>query len=301
MLTFSLDKTPAFSTISPSQHERDPKRSSCSAAHPVGDLVAKPHPENGKMKKLNAIGALLAAATASAALAGPTIYFVEDGSDTLRTINTDTLAVTTIGPLGTGGNFGDLAYDHSTNTMYYIGGRDDNALYTIHLGTGAATHVGDHGINDLFSLAADPAGNLYAQATDGNTYSISSANGSAALIGANGVYPGGSDWNGNLNRITFLEAGGGRVFTINTGDGSASEIANPGNINDNDIAWDAVTGDSWAMDWSGNIYRYDAAFNRTFFGSFDGITAAIEIIVIPTPASLSLLGLAGIAALRRRR
>lgn len=236
----------------------------------------------------------------STAALATNILYVDENDDHLKSIDSGSLGVTDIGATGLSGDFGDLAYDQTTNTLYYVGGRNDNALYTINTSTGAATLVGSHNLNDVFGLGADGAGNLYSQDTQGNFYSMNKVNGVATLIGNNGLYTGGLDWDGTNGRMILSIAGGsGETYSVNLATGAATQLAAPGWINDNDITYDPGTGGYFAMDWSGNVYQYDSAFNRTTLGGFGSVTAAIEIV--PEPATLAVLGLGALAMIRRRR
>ncbi len=233
-----------------------------------------------------------------------TLYYVDDSRDYLYSIDVNTLNVTPIGSLGVGGDFGDMAWDATTSTMYYIGGRGNDNLYTLNLNTGAATLVGNYGVDDMFTLAADNTGQLYAQSTNGSVYKINKTNGSASAIGSNQVYPGGYTWDSKNGRVVFMEAGGGNAYSVDRSNGSVTLIgASLGFINDNDIAYEAGSNQYYAMDWSGDFYRWDGAFStRTHIGGGYAAVAACDFAnVVPEPASVSVLGLGVLALLRRKR
>jgi hypothetical protein len=239
----------------------------------------------------------------NAASAG-TLYGVDDADHTLFSIDPDSLAVTTIGALGVEtGAFGDLAYDPASGTMYWIAGRDNNSLYTINLTTGVATLVGSHGINDLFALGwVENGGGLYAQATNGNIYELSPTTAAAIYFGHNDVFPGGYDWDPDIDQMILLEASGGHVYSI---DGTATTTLLGGGayVNDSDIAYDGDHGVFWAADWSGNLYQYDGSWNQTTVLTDLGYVAALEYVpdAVPAPGALLLAGTGLLGLLRWRR
>lgn len=245
--------------------------------------------------------------SALAANAGA-LYAINDGNDTLVTIDRTTFAVTPVGALGVSGDFGDMTWASTTNTLYAVGGRGNDALYTINTTTGAATLVGAHGIGDMFGLAFDSStGTLYAQSALGrDLYTLNTSTGAATPIGGNGIYPGGLAYNSFTNTLLLLEAGGGRVSSINRVTGAATVLANTGGINDNGFTHDDELGGYWAADWSNNLFRFDESFARATFANLGGAYAAIAyvgdaVVGVPAPGSLALLGAALIGGLVLRR
>ena len=122
-----------------------------------------------------------------------------------------------------------------------------------------------------------------------------------AVIGANGVYPGGLTYNTSTQQMILLQAGGGNAYSINLSTGAATSLGGGSGINDDDIAYDAANNKYWAMDWSGNLFAYDTAFNQTSVGTGFGSVASVEVVPTPEPASLAVLGLGIVAFARRRR
>lgn len=252
----------------------------------------------------------LALQSSPSAVAAGLLYAIQDDTRNLISIDPDSLVVTTIGSTGVAeGNFGDLAYDEASGVMYWIAGRGNDQLYTINLGTGAATLVGSHGISDLFSLASDGT-DLFAQATNGSVYTLDAGTAAATLIGSNGIYPGGYDWNGDTGQLISLAAGSQIFSDINRTNGTSTFLgAGGGFINDNDVAYDADRGLYWAGDWSGDLYAFNAG---TYSGGVVlggiGLVASLEYLrggVIPEPATLAMcvpVAVVGVGvALRRRR
>jgi hypothetical protein len=234
------------------------------------------------------------------------LYYVNDNNQTLNVFNTVTLNSTMIGATGTGGNFGDMAWDRTTNTMYYIGGRGNENLFTLNLTTGAATLVGAYNVSDMFGLAVNASGQLFAQSTanGSNFYTINKVTGVATLQGAgNGVYPGGLTFNTTTGQMLLMQAGGtGDISWIDETTGAATLLASPGGLNDNDFAYDSVLNEYWALDYNGNAFRYDTSFNISNPASGLGNVAAADFAnsPVPEPATMAALGL-GVAALLRRR
>ena len=127
---------------------------------------------------------------------GSTLYgtatFNEKGDSELRILNPYTGTSTLNGPTGMAGING-LAYDQTTGIMYGStgGSPGPSSLVTINLSTGAATLVGNIGVN-VGSLEFGPDGNLYAGSVGGQTggggnlYRINKSTGAGTLVGPTG-------------------------------------------------------------------------------------------------------------------
>lgn len=240
------------------------------------------------------------------------LYAINDsgslGNNVLVTIDPITFAVTTIGATGAGGDFGDLAYNAASDTLYWIAGRGNNNLYTLDKATGAATLVGSHGIDDLFALAYNSAnGKLYAQSTAGIVYTLDPTTGVATSIGSSTTYPGGYTYRSDTNQLIGLGAGSGLLEEIDPTTGAATLLADLGFINDNDLAYDPDLNVYWVADWSNNLYKFDAT---TFAGGvvadlrspYDGIVyVGARTLATPEPSTILSAGIALVAALALRR
>ncbi len=151
------------------------------------------------------------------------LYTVFSPTNTLQSIDTDTLGVTDIGPLGVAEIFGGLAYDPNSDTLYLVDGRGSKALYEVNRTTGEATLIGNHGITDMFGLAFDSKNNvLYAGQFSGGTgfYSMNVNNGQATFIGdvslGNGL--GGLAYDSLNDRLIGMNAGAGDLYEVDRSD-----------------------------------------------------------------------------------
>ncbi len=203
---------------------------------------------------------LLLGAFAADVSAG-TLYAVRETDDHLVSIDTVTLAYTDIGALGTGFAFGGLARDPNSQTLYMIGGRGNNSLYTVNITTGQATLVGSHGINDLFGLAFDSLNNvLYAsQGSASNLYSLNTITGAATLIGSMGASIGGLTYNSATDTLIGINDGGGDLYSINRANAAQTLLFNGAFTNNSGLAYAADSNLYWDIDWDGNLYSYDPA------------------------------------------
>lgn len=84
-----------------------------------------------------------------------------------------------------------LAYDSKTKTIYgqFMSEAGTTRLCTVDLLSGQPTQVASTGDRMYFTLSFDKEGTLYGIADDGNLYTINTATGTAASIGATGIMP----------------------------------------------------------------------------------------------------------------
>ena len=231
------------------------------------------------------------------------LFAVREGSDTLISIDTNTLDFTDIGPLGVTFNFGGLAWDSSSSTLYMVDGRGAQSLYTVDTGSGKATLVGRHGVRDLFGLAYDSKNDdLYGATFTGTLrlYTMDRGDGSGNAGPALAHRVGGLAYNSRDDVLIGIEDGAGDLWAIDRNTGDMKLLFAGPFTNDSGLAYDSEKHMLWDIDWSGNLFSYDIAngyartTHKTGLGSHDGLA------FVPEPTSLLLIGLGALAAFRRR-
>lgn len=259
------------------------------------------------MRRYVLLLAVLLGLGVSSAWAGALLYAMNDQTNTLYSIDPNTYALNVVGNTGVAaGDFGDMAYDPGSNTAYWVAGRGNDNLYTLNLQTGAATLIGAHGVDDMFSLAYDTdTHKLYGESSNGNFYSLSTTNGAATLLGNNSVFPGGMTYRSDIHQMVMLQAGTANFYSINVANGGATLLGGGGFFNDGGLAWDPINNHFVADDWSAKLYTGDpSTYALTQVGSlpteFDGI---IYTSGVPEPGTLMLLGtgIVGLAGKLRRK
>ncbi len=255
--------------------------------------------------KWNRFLATIALVASSVSANADVFYTVQESNDTLCTIDTSTLVVTQIGPLGVTYNFGDLAYDTSTGTMYMTDGRGTGSpsnLFKVNLLTGAATLIGSMGVIEVFGLTYDPTTDkLFAsQSTQAFGFmEVNRTTGATTPIGNPGFGLDGLTYVGSTGDIVGLYAGPGSLHSVDRATGSATLLsAGGGFVNNCGIAWGATSNTIFSIDWSGDLFAFDVAagYARTTLvnglGSFDGLagTSGCAASIVYCTAKVNSLG-----------
>jgi hypothetical protein len=263
---------------------------------------------------------------AGEALAAPLLYVVREFDPELRvvdasnaaTLSTQTLTLAGETVLGSSG----LARDPLSGALYgllFLDGQAGRELVTIDPATGVATSVGDTGA--FFSaLAFDAAGTLYGVTHDDSVaaeelYTLSLANGFPSFVTALG--------NGGYGEALGFDPADGLLYHASgyPGDDPVFETLDPGNgflatgLALSGDPFDEVlalapdgAGGLYMTDYLGlggvsNLYAFDpGTASVTLIGGL-GFSDARGLVLVPEPSTalLVLVGLGGIATLRRAR
>jgi hypothetical protein len=221
------------------------------------------------------------------------LYTVEDATDTLCRIDTATGAVTPVGPLGVSFEFGDLAYDVSTATMYMTDGGSatvSSKLYRVDLITGAATAIGSLGTGNASALVYDPARDELFAARSGQTgwFGVDRSTGAATWIGDPGVSVVAATYVASTGSIVALREAMGSLHVIDPATG-ASALLMPGSpqpMPHAGLAWGAASDRIFALDLASFLTSYDPLGRSCHVamslpGYFDGL-ASVDPPCLPT-------------------
>jgi len=207
--------------------------------------------------------------------------FMGAGTPTLYTINPGTAAATAVGPLGIGSTFeGSLAIDPNGRAFGTNWGNDQNCLlFTVNLSTGGATLVGPigNGNHDIDGLTWRSDGQLVGLDRVTNALltidPTTAATTTLATLTPTVGSVGGFAYDGlNYYYSTACSSGSNSLYSVNINTGASTLIG---------------------------------SFSPTISGSDTGISGLAatpgDEPIIPEPATLSLLALGGLLALRRKR
>lgn len=286
-------------------------------------ISPKPSPDPGAPKtnvKLSLKAALFACVLSSLASLTPLqaqfLLTVNNSTGVLTKIDRQTLAITSIGSLGVGFSYGDLAWNPVSGTLYMVDGWGGNtSLYTVNISTGAATLVGSHGVSGLFGLAYDTQNNTLYAASASDTasmlYSLNPANGTATPIGSMLAGYWALAFNSQLNMLLGVNDGTGNIYQVNITTGGTTLLPSLGNTNNSGATYDSALNLLLDIGVDGYLYSYDIANNyaRTTLLSTGGTGTGLTydglayIAAVPEPASAALWmsGLALMGGLARKR
>lgn len=178
------------------------------------------------------------------------------------------------------------------------------------------TFNGGNGKNPYAGLIADSAGNLYGAThlgganDDGTIFQVAAGTHVlttlATFNGSNGAQPYGSliaDAAGNLYGTT--ESGGaynqGTAFEITAGTNSIATLATFQTGNDGYGIYGANPFGNLFADAAGNLYGTTMLGGTGYYGTVFELTGTGFVTSAPEPAAASLMGLAGLGLLARRR
>ncbi len=223
---------------------------------------------------LAALGLLITQAHAG------TMYSVNENTDTLVSIDTDTLQITPIGPLGMSYQFGDLAWDSSTQTLYAVDGWGGRmGMWRVDTNSGQATLVNLHGFDSMFGLAYDPTTDEFygGQSTRDQGFFSFDKNGNGTLIGNPGINLDSVAYDSKRDMLVGAYAGPGDLYDMDRNNGTGTLINDGEFFNNCGMTYDPDKDLFWMIDWSGNLYSFDPSNNyaRTLrasgLGAHDGL------------------------------
>jgi len=154
-------------------------------------------------------------------------------------------------------------------------------------------------------LFADGAGNIDLT-YDGNTYADtwsptfdrfgqSTDGGAWTAVGSFQSQIGGGDWD-NANVNTAMAPQGGGIYAL-------TAVLTPGTYDWKAVvtgSWDAISWDCRSVNSANWSFTTDAVLDTVTF-EVNGLDGTARVTVTPEPSTLALLGLGGLALLRRRR
>lgn len=233
-------------------------------------------------------GTTMAMGDASATITPRIAYTMSENStaSVLQKIDLDTGALTDIGPTGVGYNFGDLAWDRVAQKLYMVDGRGAKSLYVMDTTTGAATLIGPHGLNDLFSIGVAPTGLYGIAQTAGNVlYKLDTTTGAATQVAAiaptvNG-YMEGLVYDSAHDRMMSMN-NNGEFHVVDVTTAGVAKLAGNTDMNDFGMTYDPYVDRYYTMDYNARLQAFDStSFAPTVVKSALGSHSSIAL---PLPA-----------------
>lgn len=235
---------------------------------------------------------------------------VFDSLGNMFTTNRNGNTVTKITPAGVKSTFASGA-GSLLNKPIGLAIDGSNNLYVANENGGTITKLTPAGVASTFStgpgsygLAADAAGNIYSAVNFTLTKHTPSGSSSTASTFASvpaGGWRGMSfDASGDLYMANF---GDHTIYKV-TSSGAVSAVFNTNGVGPNDVARDAAGNFYVAANGTRRVQKYNAAGVFQFEWDMGGPRSQHLLMqpgAIPAPGALALLGVAGIAARRRRR
>jgi cysteine-rich repeat protein len=222
------------------------------------------------------------------------LYVVRESDNVLRRLSPLTLEFEDVGPLGVAFEFGEIDWDASRHTLWMVDGRGAKSLYTVNLGTGAATLVGAHGVLDLFSVVYNPfTAKLYGTQYNGggsppSLWTLNPSTGAATDVGPTILPP--NAYATNLDctlidaprgRFVGIAAGGGALYQIAAATGELSLLHQGPFINNCGCVYNPLDDLYWAIDWSGSLYTYDPSQSYARTQLLQGLGAHDGMAFVP--------------------
>lgn len=260
-----------------------------------------------KIQSLFAVALLAGTTTASAV----EIFYQEGFTSNIYKYDSATNINTLLGTTGGPGDSFGMAF--APNGTLYAQDRGTSSLYTLNTTTGAATLVGSTGIS-AEDLTINLAGTTGYATAGGNLYSINLSTGSATSLGSIGLTLDGLTTTPVAVNVNGTVYAAGTVFGVDSGSFYLVDIAGVSLTSLGGIAGADETFDFGA---DGTLYGHNDAgvfstlalnpVAATFLGnSTPSLVFGMAVRQggsVPVPATLALLGigLAGLAATRRRK